>query len=139
MGNMFDFSRYGRRDPFKGTNDPSTYYYTDGGVMFFGLQDDKGPMYGFWWNPKNTNLSFLGEFNTEDWSNSPYNGKMFMCSITDQDFPGTDRYALEKGVATKDFDDSGKAQSGDGRRRLEEMAGHSMITRILREERRASA
>merc|ERR1711964_103990 len=108
-----------------------------GGVMFFGLQDDKGPMYGFWWNPKNTNLSFLGEFNTEDWSNAPYNGKVFRCSITHQDFPGADRYALEKGVRTKDFDDSLEARCG--RRRLEEMTSHSMITRILREERRASA
>merc|ERR1711964_607809 len=119
---MFDFSRH----PADRT--PAYYHDKRAGNIFYGITDGVGPWTGFALYSQKKR-SFLGKFE----SNRPYDGEMFTASIED---PLSERrYTLAKGK--KSFD-SLERQDGNGRR-LQELMGHSTISRLLREERRATA
>merc|ERR1711964_530998 len=127
---MFDFSRH----PAGRT--PSYYHDKHAGNIFYGITDGAGPWNGFAHYPNgavftNTKFakrtSFLGEFNV-NCLNEPYNGKVYVANKKG--------YSLRKGTREGAFDDSLEAQTGG--RRLQELTGHSTISRLLREERRSA-
>merc|ERR1711964_949354 len=102
-------------------------HYKCGKNSFYGITDGDGPRNGFAFYPNGASFyktkfpegtSFLGEFK----SNQPYNGKVYL---------GKKQYVLVKGAPVK-FD-SLEGRTG-ARRRLEELTGHSTISRLLREE-----
>merc|ERR1711964_65715 len=117
-------------------------HYKCGKDSFYGITDGDGPRNGFAFYPKGgasfynktvlaKGTSFLGEFK----SNQPYTGDVYLIGPKKQ-------YTLVKGARIK-FDSldgrNGSVDRDGTRRRLEELTGHSTISRLLREERRAAA